>query len=523
MDVNEYLEFRASPGITDVTQAASVPAQFKTAPAQGSVPQTSQFNTDQVMDALATFTGIRFDSVGDFLGYYQGNYFQTAYTQLKPFTCHQLAIGNPYITSAIDSIADPISTTKFIAEPKIVNDKLNPTEAMWIEYLLNNPNPLQPANVFYKHILVDELQTGSAYIEVSYNEYGLPGRFDRIPPYMIEPKKFQGHTFYRRLDNGYIFPDNALITIFNPNPYSDARGLSRLVPLFINMLTDTALMEHNLRYFVKDTLKGIISVSDNISTDNYAKELQMIKTQIQEMETKADSGHLIMHGANFQSLSNSNRDMMTPDIWEANINAICAVYHVPPHKVMKVKEGNLGGNAGESQDDTMNQTIDNHAEKILGYLNFKLLDWMGIQNTVIAYSGDLTKTDELRQAQLDTEKLANGTTVLNEVRKKYGDDPYPNKLADEPFLSVRTLPLSMAGLPFIARASAAGGGDLAGLHPGEDPIGGELKVLANPDEDQEAVSKQERLEQRGMTFEEKLEQMGNVKRYLRKRGYVRTL
>ena len=509
MDVNEYFNFRAD--VAAPLSQVAPPLRSAGVP-QGSVPaQRSKYNTDNVMDALATFTGIRFDSVGDFLGYYQGNYFQTAYTQLKPFTCHQLAIGNPYITSAIDAIADPICTTKFVAVPNVEGAEPNKTEVAWLEWLLNNPSPMDPAPVFYKKILVDELQTGSAYIEVSYNDYGLPARFDRIAPYMIEPKKFQGKTYFRRLDNGYIFPDNALITIFNPNPYSDARGLSRLVPLFVNMLTDTALMEHNLRYFVKDTLKGIISVSDNITTDNYAKELQMIKQQILEMETKADSGHLIMHGANFQSLSNSNRDMMTPDIWEANINAICAVYHVPPHKVMKVKEGNLGGSAGESQEDAMNQTIDNMAMHLLSYINFKLLDWMGISDTILEYAGDLTKTDELRQAQLDTERLKNGTTTLNRVLKKYGDEEYPDPLADEPYVDNRTLPLSMTGLQFMARASDQGAALLSGLKPGEDvmfrPASEGPQTPLDPDDSTP------------QSFDERLEQIGNIKRYLRKRGY----
>ena len=115
MDANQYFHI-GNPGrpitIPGLSQASRKASKGPT-PSQGSAPiqRSQQFSGDQVMDALATFTGIRFDSVGDFLGYYQGNYFQTAYTQLKPFTCHQLAIGNPYITAAIDAIADPISTT----------------------------------------------------------------------------------------------------------------------------------------------------------------------------------------------------------------------------------------------------------------------------------------------------------------------------------------------------------------------------------------------------------------------------
>ena len=71
----------------------------------------------------------------------------------------------------------------------------------------------------------------------------------------------------------------------------------------------------------------------------------------------------------------------------------------------------------------------------------------------------------------------------------------------------------MVGLPYIARASQGGASDISGLKPGEAPTNDELDIdnlFSGPDEEQQAMS-----------FDERLEQMGNVKHYLRKRGYVR--
>jgi hypothetical protein len=203
-------------------------------------------------------------------------------------------------------------------------------------------------------------------------------------------------------------------------------------------------MEHNLRYFVKDTLKGIISVSDSVDDTVYRNELDRIRQQIRDMEATGESGHLIMHGATFQALGNSNRDMMTPEILEANINAVCAVYHVPPHKVMRVESGSLGTGTGESQEDAMNETINNEASTILSYLNFYLLQFAGIKSSKLVFK-DLTKTDETRQAELETMRLNNGTLTLNEVRGRYGDELYEDMLADEPLLPNNRVPLSMIG------------------------------------------------------------------------------
>ena len=502
MNVNEYFHMGNPDKPITIQATKNVPTN-KIYPDQSSDP-ISGISDNQLMDALNTFTGMRFDSVGDFLGYYQGSYFQTAYTQLKPFTCHQLAIGNPYITSAIDAIADPIASANIKAIPLTPETNPNDFEIGYLNYLINHPNPLMPKNVFIKLLLQDALQTGSAYIEVGYNSYGFAARLDRIAPYLISAKKVSGKVYFVRTDNGYVFPDNAIIPIFNPNPYSDYRGLTKLIPLFTNILTDTALMEHNLRYFVKDTLKSIISVSDKVTTEGYTAELDLIKQQIKEMENKGDSGHLIMHGATVQGLSQTNQEMMTPDIWKANIDAICAVFHVPPHKVMKVESGNLGTGTGESQEDAMNETINNNAEWLLSYLNFKLTEFMGIESTIASFD-DLTKTDDVRQAQLDSIQLEAGITDVNSIRVRDGFEPYDNPLLDEPWKGVKTLPLSMTGLQYTSKASAAGEVNI-NSEDETNPITG---IQAN-----------EMLTLDGVSFKQRLKEARDVKQFLKGLGYA---
>lgn len=482
----------------NLKQAATQPIQTLIKAGKALFPEQQSTFGDDLLGALNNITGMSFSSVGDFLGYYQEDYFQTAYTRLTPFVCHQLAISNTYVSSAINAIVKPIASAKIIAVP--ISPETIPVdwEIDYLNDLINHPNPKQTIHKLVKQLLLDQLQTGSAFIEVNYNDYGFPARLDRIAPYKVTPKKINGNTVYIRTDNGHIFPENGIIPLLEPNPYNEDMGLTPLVGLFTNILTDHALMEHNLRYFVKDTLKGIISVSDKIDDTAYSNELERMKQQIREMEDQGESGHLIMHGATFTALGNTNRDMMTPEILEANINAICATYHVPPHKVMKVESGNLGTGTGESQEDAMNETISNRGFDFITDINFKLCEFAGITNTKLEFK-DLTKTDEVRETDVNAKKVESGAKTLNEIRVINGDEPYDDPAADQPLVDASKIPLNMIGLPYLQRQQP-------GVYD-EVPQSSEMTKDGDMDEE-EPVNQISVVQQR-------------IDKYLRERGLVR--
>jgi hypothetical protein len=169
------------------------------------------------------------------------------------------------------------------------------------------------------------------------------------------------------------------------------------------------------------------------------------------MREKGQSGHLVTYGATFQALTNSSMDTVTPEIQQKIIDAIKAVYHVPPSKMAIDESGNIGSGTGESQDQMMNETLNDWGALILSYLNNKLLSFMGITDTTLEFM-NLTKTDDLAQAKLDTENLNNGTTDINEVRNKRGDEPYEDEVANEPLIDYRKIPLS-----FIVKHDATTG------------------------------------------------------------------
>jgi HK97 family phage portal protein len=411
-------------------------------------PQPSSISELDLLDALNSFQGVSFDQLSDFFRYYKEEYFRTAYTQLDPFSCHQLAISNPWIASAVNAIVKSIASADIVAKPKD-QDNPNELEIEYVEELLGNPNDIQTDLTFMKLISLDLLQTGRAYIEVAYNDYGFPCALYRVAPYKIKPVRYNGNVYYIR-SNGYIFPENTLIPIFNPNPFTDYDGLSPLVALFTKIMLDEAVTEHNLRYFVNDVLKGLLSFSDKVGYDDAMKEVKRIQKQVVDMRENGQAGHLVTYGATFQALTNNSMDSVTPDIQQKIIDAIKAVFHVPPSKMAIDESGNIGSGTGESQDQMMNETLNDWASLILSYLNNKLLSFMGITDTTLEFT-NLTKTDDLHQAQLDTENLNNGTTDINEVRNKRGDEPYEDDIANEPLIDYRKIPLS-----FIAKLDASG-------------------------------------------------------------------
>ena len=95
--------------------------------------------------------------------------------------------------------------------------------------------------------------------------------------------------------------------------------------------------------------------------------------------------------------------MLTPTITKY-YNAVKAAYHVPQSKIGFGNRGSIGNGEGENQDDMMNDNLNNNMNMILSHLNFRLLEFAGIQDTILGFK-NLTKKDEVRQGELDTQAL----------------------------------------------------------------------------------------------------------------------
>jgi phage portal protein BeeE len=352
-------------------------------------------------------------------------------------------MGNPWVGGAVKAISGPIESSDIIAVPTA--DEVKPNEVMidYMEDLLLYPNPTPNANFFKEQLVEDKKIAGAYYVEVNYNAAGFPARFDRISPAQIQIKQKGGVGFYIK-DNGYVFPPESLIVGMEPNPLDNYRGLTPLVKLFDHMMLDEALTEHNLRFFTKDMLKGIINMDPKVHTNTKSAQAEAIRINqdLSSMEEKGESGHLLVYGATYQSLNTSNRDMLTPSITENIIQAVKTVYRVPPSKMMQAIPGSLGGQ-DETQDDSMNETLMDEISKFLKPFNYFFANVMGITDTTLSYD-NLTNTDQTRQANLDNISLMNSSTSIDEVRTNRGDTPYGEDWSKYPLLNKNMMPLSWA-------------------------------------------------------------------------------
>lgn len=456
-DINEYFHI-GKPEMPLTVQKTNTPTGITK-----NYPNQASTAGDSLIDVLNDFTGMRFQNIGDFFSYYRQNFFKTAYNQLgmNPYGCFQLAIGNPWVKGAVDAISKPIGSATITAVPRDEETKPNSVFIPYMEDLMAYPNPTPNAAFFHEQITKDRKRAGTAYVEVNYGESGFPARFDRISPAQIEIKRKGGMVYYVK-DNGYIFSPENLIVIMEENPIDNFRGLSPLVALFNHMMLDESMTEHNLRFFTKDMLKGLISLDrgtyPNAKTaEDEAKRLQR---QIMNMQEKGESGHLLVYGATFQAMTTNNRDMLTPTISQNIIDAVKTVYRVPQGKLMFANGGSIGNGEGETQEDTMNETLIDEMSYNLKFFNNFFARVVGIKDTVFSYD-NLTNTDLTRQANLDDINIKNGSTTWNSVKQARGEDPYDFKEANEPLVPANMIPLSWMReqyeTPGTAQASVVGG------------------------------------------------------------------
>lgn len=424
-------------------------------------PNQASTTGDPLMNAINDFTGMHFDNIADFLSYYRSNYFKTAYHQLglNPTACFQLGMSNPWVGGAVNAISKPIGSANIVANPSEVGAKPNTVIKEYLENLFKYPNPTPSAPFFLEQIKSDQKYCGAAYIEVNYNEAGFPARFDRINPTQIKTKKQGGQGVYVK-DNGYIFPDESLIVIMEPNPLDNYIGLSPQVRIFNHLMLDEALTEHNLRAFTKDMLKGLISLdSKNMDHDTASAEVARLQESIKEMQATGESGHLLVYGATFHAMNNTNKDMLTGEISENIIQAVKTVYRVPPLKMMQYVPGHLGGQ-DKSQEDTMNETLIDEMDSMLRFFNYFFTRYVGISDTVLSYS-NLTSSDLNQQAELDRVYISEQhSKSIDEVRTGRGEEPYNKPWSQVPLVDNRLMPASLLEnyeQPGQVQASVVGG------------------------------------------------------------------
>jgi HK97 family phage portal protein len=396
----------------------------------------SKTETNPFQDLSGGMGGVAFESIGDFINFYKSEAFNIAYKHMDPFSCYIMAMGNSWLSSTISAVARPLAASQIVAMP---NDPEYPDniEVDILNDMMKDPNPDQDDYDFKYELAWDFLCTGTNYIEIAYDNYGYPRSLYRHLPYLIT--KLDDGTY--RHKNGYIFQSDEMIQNKYFNPFSNKVGMSPIVPLVASVMLDSSILNTNLKNF-EGGPKGLLSMDKSIPASIAQKEIKRIQETVAEMKKKKESNHLAVFAMTWQAIGMSNKDAMTPEMEKSIQTRICSVYGVPPAKVSVIDSGNIGGGTGESQDESMNETLNFWGKKaLLGGIQQGLIKAFQFENTYYDFK-DLTKKDERRLADLDNVNLLNGSTTLNRVLAKRGEPLYDHPLADEPLIPSNLIPLS---------------------------------------------------------------------------------
>ena len=396
-----------------------------------------------------------YSGINDYLKKSQKDTWRVAYDYLDPFSCYVLALSNDRIMSAITAIARPIASAEFVAAPRDPT-KPNKIEMQILNQLFEDPNPSmatgydynldtatnndQSSSMFQYACTLDMLCTGNNYIEQAYNQFGKPVALYRHPPYMIDIKN--GYYVHK---NGYIFQREELIHNKYFNPFSNKIGMSPLVPIVGALMLDNAILDKNIKNFGNDALKGILTLDKDIGPEAAQSEITRIRKQIREMRERGEEGHLVTFAAAFQTISASNKDMMTPEIEKSILNRVIANYGVPPAEIMQIDSGNLGSGTGTSQKETLYETVRFWNKfSLLDSYKSHLTKYGGITDTSVDVK-NLTLVDERKQMEINREYILAGVKDIDQVRISLGDTPYDEDWSRQPTIPSNRIPLSMIG------------------------------------------------------------------------------
>jgi len=399
---------------------------------------SSRVSDDWPHTAFGWGGGLRFQSLQDFLNYYKKDAFTIAYGQMDPLTCYTLAYSNPWITAVVNAITRPIASSKPSAAPSSEGVDVDPVEEDYIEGLISRPNEGMDFGSFMGAVMRDLLITGNAFIEVAYNNFGVPGNLYHHPPYVI---KVDDDGYVHR--NGYRFKEGELVHIRLPNPFDPYWGLSPLVSLVASLMLDMNILMNNLKYFSNSQLKGILSIDKSIDYMSAEKEVERIQQTIKNMRETGDEGHLVAFGVTFQSLASTNKDMMTPEVEKSIRDKILAVYGVPPSKVCLTETSTMSAGGGEAHAETMNETLTYWASAgFIDPINSTITRWAGLKTVKLSLRG-LTHKDELAMARVHREWIRSSFATINEVRDAEGLPPIDSPVANEPLLPLNVAPMSL--------------------------------------------------------------------------------
>jgi len=335
------------------------------------------------------------------------------------------AMDNDVVSACIDAyIVETLAAGFNISSDNVEQD--NPDVINYITDLFQRPDGPDGRDSYTKFMmrgLASYLGPGDWFAEVVYDETvtGIPTGL-----YYIQPHRMTYH--YDTDQWGLVgtdirYENDQLIHVMNPDMNNELWGKSLIDKAAKAMTLDILGMDYNKDWFTDGiSPKNFFEFDAGITPDTFEKAVDSI---IEQKKTNP-RGTYMLHGGKFKDGGSTNKEMDFVALLRLMRDRIIMTWQVPP-KLIGIKDtGQLGGK-GDSEEDMklfkkritgkIFNVVEDEFNRVLG----KSFDLWGWEERF--HFGDIDIEDKQQRATIENIRLRNGSSYVNEVRAKYGEDP----------------------------------------------------------------------------------------------------
>ncbi|MEQ9135748.1 MAG: phage portal protein [Thalassobaculum sp.] len=344
-----------------------------------------------------------------------------------------------YTNRAIDKRAEKVSEVEFVLRRGEKEIERHP-----LLDLLNRPNRHHTGRQFWKLYQKYLDVTGSAYIWLVRNTElwadAKIGEMHLLRPDLMKvlydsQKEIAGYEFYRPGADPITFKPEDIIYSFNPDPLDPLCGES-----ILRSGVRAIDLENQLADYQSKVLRngGQIPGVFNFKTTLNKEQITALKEGYKEEYAGAKNAGmpLFLGGdAKYERTSLSPDELSYLESKGATLDDICLMTGVPRSVLARTSDETFA-NADASIAIFLRETIKPLLENLT-----TLLDWRLIPDDLDLTFVDPTPEDVDRKIKLLTAANAVNALTTNEKREMLGQDPYPDKAADEILIPFSVMPL----------------------------------------------------------------------------------
>lgn len=339
------------------------------------------------------------------------------------------------------------------------------------------PNPYMTAKAFREVQLAHLLTWGNSYAEIARTPLGDVVELWPIAPDRVTPEMRDGALVYKiRMNTGPVLTLQRERVLHIPGlGYDGFLGYSPVAMARKSIGLGMAEETFGSLYFKQGTHPGLVVSAQKPLTNETRKNLRDALADAYEGLGRANRLMLLDDGMKVEKLTFSPEDSQFLESRQFQITEIARWFNIPPHKLKDLTRSSFS-NIESEQRSFYTDTLLPWLVTLEQNFNLQLLtpsdrDLSGRGRLYWKHNAKgILRADIAAQAEFYTKMFNIGAMSQNEIRALEEMDPDPNPLADEKFVPLNMVPLSMLEEKLRAEITKASEPRVALPEP--DPSGG---------------------------------------------------